>query len=367
MGWLALVLTNSAAFVGQINFLSGLPILVLSVPAGVLLDRIDRRRALLVAQLLGTMVALGVAAVGSGNRLLPWHLLLAGVLNGTLLTLSMPTAQALVADTVERDDLTTAFGPNAAGTSATRILAASLGGVIIGVVGAIGSFVFQACRLLLAAGCTFGMQANQPRQRTAHRGRRRPTGAVLATLRHDPVLAGLLVQAMIPGLLAYPVTALLPVLARDHLGLGPSGLGVLMASSGVGAIAGSLIVTLLGAYPHKGRLLLALGVSYGFVLTSFAQSPWVVLSCALFACSSCVGMLHNALTTVLLQARTPEELRGQLTGALTLSFGLTPIGAFGLGLLAERIGASNAFTCGALATSLLIGLTMLAWRSLRHL
>lgn len=365
LSWLALTLTNSAAFVGQVSFMSGLPVLLLTLPAGALLDRVDRRFVLIAAQLSGAGVALTVALFVGGNILAPWHLLLAGVLNGCLLAVSIPATQALVPDLVERDDLTNALGLNAAGVSSTRILGPSIGGLIIGVFGVVWCFVFQAAGLLIAAVCSFLIRSHERRQQLE--ARRRNGRGALAALRRDPTMAGLLLQAMAPGLLAYPVIALLPVLARDSLGLGPLGLGVLMAASGIGATIGSFIVAMLGRYQHKGRLLLVIGVSYGFVLTAFSQSPWAPLSCILFACSSCIGVLHNALTTVLLQTRAPEELRGQLTGALTLSFGLTPIGAFALGALAERVGVSTAISCGALAASLWIALTMLGFRSLLRL
>ncbi len=364
LGWLALTLTDSPAFVGQVSFMSGVPVLLLTLPAGALLDRIDRRRVLLATQIVGALLALTVGFFASGNHIAPWHLLIAAVLNGSLLAVSLPATQALVPDVVEREDLTNALGLNAAGVSATRMLGPSLGGIIIGAAGVVWCFMFQAVGLLFAGLCSFLMRPNPRGQRQA---RQRNSRTALGALRDDPMLQGLLLQAMAPGLLAYPVLALLPVLARDQLALGPGGLGVLMTASGIGATAGSFVVASLGSYPHKGRLMLLIGVSYGFALTAFAQSPWILVSCVLFACSSCLGVLHNALTTALLQTRAPEELRGQLTGALTLSFGLTPIGALGLGALAERIGVSNAISCGALASSLCIALTMLGYRSLLRL
>ena len=180
-------------------------------------------------------------------------------------------------------------------------------------------------------------------------------------------MTGLLLQAIAPGLLAYPVLAFFPVLARDRLGLGPTGLGALMAASGVGAVIGATTVAMIGSYQHKGRLLMITGIMYGFMLTAFAQSSWAVLSGALVACSSGLAVMHNALTTALLQARAPEEQRGQITSALTLSFGLTPIGALFVGQLAEHIGIAYAISCGAIASSTLIALTMFCYPKLRQL
>jgi hypothetical protein len=195
--------------------------------------------------------------------------------------------------------------------------------------------------LLLAAGLTFFVRTNPipERQRAAIVPTTRHNG--WSIILHDPVMVGLLLQAIAPSLLAYPVLALIPVLARDHLGLGAWGLGLLMAASGSGAVLGAIGVAMLGSYPHKGRLLMVIGICYGCVMTAFAQSPWPLVSGVLFACSSCLGIAHNALTTALLQARAPDSLRGQVTGALTLSFGLSPIGALGMGILAEQSGVGH--------------------------
>lgn len=365
LGWLALNLTNSAAFVGQVNALLGLPLLLLSLPAGFLLDRVDRRWTLLGCQIVGAIVALTIAITVSRSALAPWHLLLAAVLNGSLLAVSVPTMQALVPSLVEREDLTNALGLSAAGSSSTRIIGPSLGGVIIGAFGSAGAFFVQAVGLLLATVLSILVRTNPTRSQQEHDGKgaaKRRNGWF--AIRQDPLMVALLLQAMVPSLLAYPVLALLPVLARDHLGLDATGLGMLMAASGVGAVVGSVRVAMLGAYRHKGRLLVCIGLLYGFVLTAFAQSPWPLVSGVLFACSSCLGVAHNALTTALLQTRIPEAMRGQITGALTLSFGLSPIGALGLGLLAEHIGVSNAVSCGGITSSVCMGLIVLCYRKL---
>jgi predicted MFS family arabinose efflux permease len=367
LGWLALNLTNSAAFVGRVNFMSGLPLLLLSLPAGALLDRVDRRHALIGCQISGAIIALTIALAIGSSTIAPWHLLVTAVLNGSLLAVSVPATQALVPSLVERDDLTNALGLNAAGGSSTRIIGPSLGGVIIGAVGTAGCFLVQAAGLLIAAVLSLFMRTNEMHGRQLQQAAAPKRRNRLSVIRQDRMMVGLLLQAVAPGLLAYPVLAFIPVLARDHLGLGPAGLGLLMAASGVGAVLGSVIVAMLGTYPHKGRLLMVIGSIYGFVLTAFAQSPWALVSGLLFACSSCLGVSHNALTTALLQARAPEELRGQVTGALTLSFGLSPIGALGIGQLAEQIGVSNAISCGAIACSICIGLTMLCYPKLLKL
>jgi Transmembrane secretion effector len=123
LGWLALNLTNRAAFVGQVNALPGLPLLLLSLPAGALLDRVDRRSTLLVCQAVGAVVAIAIASIIYSSALAPWHLLAAASLNGILLAVSVPTLQALGPARVARSDLTSAVAVSVAGNSSTRIAA----------------------------------------------------------------------------------------------------------------------------------------------------------------------------------------------------------------------------------------------------
>ncbi len=128
LGWLALELTNSAGFVGKIGFASGVPILLLSLPAGVLLDRIDRRRALMVCQVVGAILALVVAFVNWRGLIEPWHLVLAAVVSGALLAVSQPATQTLVPALVPRVDLPNALALTSAGNSSTRIVGPSTPG-----------------------------------------------------------------------------------------------------------------------------------------------------------------------------------------------------------------------------------------------
>ncbi len=364
LGWLALNLTNNAAFVGRVTFMSGLPILLLSIPAGMVLDRADRRRVLLTCQIIGAIVAVSFALYLRTSTIAPWHLLLAAVLNGTLLAVSVPTTQTLVPTLVERKDLTNALGLSAAGSSATRILGPSLGGALIGAFGSVGCFVAQAVVLVIASMLSFFVRTKEV---VVSFQQAIPQDVTVRSVRRNPVIMGLLLQAVATGLLAYPMMSLIPVLARDQLNLGPTGLGLLVSASGAGAVIGSFAVASLGEYQHKGRLLAGVGLCYGVVMTAFAQSAWVPLSAGLFACSSCLGTFHNALTAAMIQEQAPERLRGQVTSMLTMSFGMGPIGALAIGELAVRIGISNAISCGALAASLCIGLTFLRFRQLLHI
>jgi len=358
LGWLTLELTNSAGFVGKIGFASGVPILLLSLPAGVLLDRIDRRRALMVCQVVGAILALVVAFVNWRGLIEPWHLVLAAVVSGALLAVSQPATQTLVPALVPRVDLPNALALTSAGNSSTRIVGPSIAGLLIGAVGLAGCFVAQSGAFLGAAALTAFIRMPQGARAGAAIGGGLIEG--LRLIRRDRTLTGLLLFGAAPALLAYPYIQMLPVFVRDVLHLDARGLGLIMAASGVGGLSGSLFVAKLNRYPHKGRLTVIMGVIYGFVLIAFTISPWPVLSAVVLAASTFVGSAFYSGNQILVQTHVSEAIRGRVMGALALSFGLTPVGSLLIGELAQNFGAPLGVALGALGSSLCVAL--IGWR-----
>jgi predicted MFS family arabinose efflux permease len=358
LGWLALELTNSAGFVGKIGFASGVPILLLSLPAGVLLDRIDRRRALMVCQVVGAVLALAVALVNWRGLIEPWHLVLAAILSGALLAISQPATQTLVPALVPRHDLPNALALTSAGNSSTRIVGPSIAGLLIGVVGLAGCFVAQSVALFGAAALTMRLRLPKGARAGAAIG-----GGLIEGLRligRDRTLTGLLLLGAAPALFAYPYVQMLPVFVRDVYHLDARGLGLIMAVSGVGGLSGSLFVAKLNNYPNKGRMTVYIGVIYGFALLAFTLSPWPILSAVLLAASSFLGSAFYSGNQILVQIHVSEAIRGRVMGALALSFGLTPVGSLLIGELAQFYGAPLGVALGALCSSFLVAL--IGWR-----
>ena len=365
LGWLALTLTNSPSFVGKIGFASGVPILLLSLPAGALLDRLDRRRALLICQIVGALLAIVVAVVNWQGWIEPWHLIIAAILSGALLAVSQPATQTLVPALVPRADLPNALALTSAGNSSTRIIGPSIAGVLIGAVGLAGCFVAQAGTLFGAAALTMLIRLPQG----ARAGAAVSGGLIdgLRIIRRDRTLTGLLLLGAAPALLAYPYIQMLPVFVRDVFHLDARGLGLIMAASGVGSLLGALLLAKLNNYTHKGRLTLTIGITYGFVLTAFTMSRWPILTAALLACSAFLGSAFYSGNQILVQTHTSEAMRGRVMGALALSFGLTPVGALIIGELAQYLGVSWGVAIGALGSSLCVALVALRYREIARL
>ena len=366
LGWLMLDLTDSEFWVGLVGFAGGLPILLFSIPAGVAIDRVDRRKLLVGCQAALTVLAAGLALLAAFGNAAPWQLLVGAFLNGAGMTISNATRQTIVPGTTPRADLPAAIALMSAGQNATRVVGPSLAGAIIGVAGIAGAFVVQASALSIALALTMMLSANVA-----------ASGVVSATrgglldgwhyVRARPVPRDLIMLAAIPTLTVFPYIQLLPVFARDILKVGPQGLGLLMAASGVGAVIGSLLVAKTARMSRMGYFLLVSTIVYGLIIAGFAFSTSVWLSLPLLLLGGLTGSAYMSLNNSLLHLHITDEVRGRVMGVYMLTWGLMPLGALPMGLAANYLGAPAAVAGGALLSSTLTLLLATRSRTLRAL
>ncbi|HEX5167301.1 MAG TPA: MFS transporter, partial [Thermomicrobiales bacterium] len=275
LGWQMLVLTDSAFWVGMIAFASGIPYLIVTLPAGALIDRVDERRLLLTAQWCAMIVASGLAALILSGHAEPWHLIVAAALNGTIMAVIQMVRQTLVPALVSREHMANAVSLNSAGSNAMRIIGPSIAGLIIGGFGAGVCFVLQALALVGALMTTTRIEPLE-NQRTGI-----AAGGILDgwyEVRKRPALGSLILITAIPSLLVFPYIQMMPVFARDVFDIGAGGLGLLMAASGVGALTGALTAATMDRVARKGRMVMLLTVVYCLAVCGFAISPHPALA-----------------------------------------------------------------------------------------
>ncbi|MDQ3411376.1 MAG: MFS transporter [Chloroflexota bacterium] len=364
LGWLALELTNSPSFVGFVAFAAGIPFIVIGPPAGNLIDRGDRRRLLLVCQLFAAAVALVVALLVFSQVVQPWHLLVTAFLNGSFLSLMTPTQQSLVPMLVARTDLTNAIALMSAGQNLTRVAGPSIAGILIAWSGVGPAFVAQAAMLLVAFALVSHLRL-PPRTTPATVAAGLFDG--LRLILTTPALRALFFMVAISMFFVFPYLNFINVFARDILMIGATGLGVLMAASGCGAVAGALSVAARGRSAGVGPMLVVLSVLYGFAILGVAISSSAPLSAGLMFVAGFMGALVFSLNTALVQHRIRDEVRGRVMSAYFLTWGLMPLGALPMGVIAGLFGARVAVGAGALISSLLIGILGLTSREIRDL
>lgn len=366
IAWIALDLTDSEFFVGLVGFMAGLPFLIVSIPAGVLVDRMDRRRLLLICQALATGLAVSVALLVILGHIEPWQLLVAAFLNGSLQATMTPTQQAIVPALVERRDLTNAIALNSAGMNMTRAGGPFVAGALIGIFGAGSAFLLQAVSLTVAFVLLvrLDLPAHVP-SRAAGGVKSAFEGIRLIVQRDD--LRALFLLACIPTLLVFPYIQFLSIFARDILEIGPAGLGLLMCASGIGAVTGSLLIARRRDAAGAGRLNVVLTVIYGAFVVGIGLSPWVWLTLPMLYLAGVFGAMYMSSNNALIQLRISDDVRGRVMAAYLLTFGLMPLGAMPMGIAADLFSTQAAVAGGAVLSSALAAFVGFRSRALQEM
>lgn len=353
-GWLVLQLTDSPFYLGLVGLVRAVPTIAFSLVGGVLADRFDRRRILLATQSVAGASSLALAALTWAGVVTVWHILAIGFVASVFFAIDNPTRQALVPDIVGRDRVTSAIGLNSAAWNGAAIIGPSIAGVLLTIVSAAGLFLANGLSYLAVIGAVLAMP-DLPRRAIARRSAVGQLSDGLRYIRASRVVWGLLVLIATPSVLARPYIQLMPVFARDILGRGSAGYGLLMAASGVGALAGALVTASLGGYRRRGQLLLGVTFALGLALVAFAGSRSFGLSLALAAILGGTSTLMMSLTNSLLQGIAADEMRGRVLSVYTLiAGGLMPLGSMVLGSVGSAIGVPLAVALGGVVTLLTV-------------
>ena len=351
-GWLVLDLTNSPAALGVVSALQILPVLVLSAVAGVLADRVDRRRLLASTQLGAAAVALTLAILATTGLVQFWQIAFLALLMGTVTALQNPAYQAIVPSLVERAAIGNAVALNSAQFNLSRILGPAIAGAAIAAGGLGLAFWGNAFALLIVAAIFWRLRAVTPE--TVSRAQTSMWVNLMDGVRYvrsRRIVAALVLLAGVPALFLLNYLMLLPVYARDVLGIGATGLGMLSAGIGVGALVGALGLATLRPSGASGRSLLAGLVIASLAEMVFAVSRTVPVSMVALGVLGACQVLYYATTNTLLQVLVPGRLRGRVMSLYILtSWGLIPLGNLVSGAVAERSSATVALVGGSALT-----------------
>lgn len=352
IGWLALELSDRASFVGLVAFAAGIPFLFISIPGGLLLDRYDRRKILILCQFVAAICAILISVDVVSGLVQTWHLLLIAFLNGSLQAIMNPAQQAIVPSLVPRDRLTNGIALMGAGQNMMRVVGPSVAGAIIGIAGTGAAFFCQAIALVVAL--VLLITARFP-ESTSRRATTSP-GSVFdgaRIVRSRPDLLAIISMVSITILLVFPYLSFLSVFARDVLEIGPEGLGILMASSGGGAVIGSIFVA-TRKKQASGLAFTMTGIVYGFVIAGFAVAPNLLVAVLLLVVAGFLGAAYVSSINATIQHRISDETRGRVMSIYMLTWGFTPIGAIAIGEISSRYGISETIAAAAILGNVLL-------------
>jgi MFS family permease len=364
-GWLVLDLTNSETLLGLVSAASAAPILLLSLWAGVLADRVDRRHLLVATQLAGAVLMTALAILVTTGAVEYWQILLIALGIGSCMAIGTPALQAIVPALVDRPAIGNAVALNSAQFNLARIVGPVVAGLVIALGGMAFGFWANAAAILLLAAIVWRLPVGRSGAELAAQASlwSNLMDGVRYVLGTRP-LSTLVLLAAAPALLVLPYIALLPVYARDILGIGAPGLGLLSGAVGVGALAGALGVAV--TRPHRsGRLLVAGLAACGVAVVVFGISTSLPVSLVALAILGAAQVAYFATTMTLVQALAPGRLRGRVMSLYILtSWGLIPIGNVVAGVVAEQVAAWIALAGGGILTLVVLGATLAARREI---
>lgn len=377
-------LRRSEIDLGLVNFASGIPVLFLALPAGLLADRVDKRKLLIWSQALLGVLAAALWALYRLDRLNSAHAIEAllwisviGVLGGVLSALTFPAWQSFLPDLVPQGGLMNAIALNSAQFQASRMLgplaasAAFAVGLTTGDVFLVNaaSFLFVIAALWAIRPHPHAAAATDRRAPEQHESSWQRLTAGVRYAREHRVVGTLILSTAFMTVFGMPYMMLLPAIADKALN-GPNHgqqyYTLLLAANGFGAIFGSLAVASLRPTVKRERLIPASILAMAALLIAFALSRWLPLSIALSTLAGAAFLTTNSLTNTSIQAAVPGQLRGRVMALFVMSFmGIMPISSALFGPLGEWIGPTNAVLGGAVLLGIW-GLYLLFSRALQR-
>jgi MFS family permease len=341
-GWLVLTLTNSAFWLGVVGFAGSIPFLFFTLFGGVIADRVNKRRLLLVTQTVMMLLAFMLAGLTYFHVIGVWGVAAIAFGNGVAMSMNAPSYQALVPRLVKREDLTNAIALNSAQFNMSRILGPTLGGYAMALFGMAGNFFLNGVSYLAVLWAL--VRIDYPKEKLSrHESMWSSLHGGFAYLRSKRQMYVLIWMTAVTSFFGFPFLTFIPYFAKVQLNAGESGLGWLLACSGVGAVLGAMTVAISGVIRHRGRLLTGCGMVFFLAIIGFSYSHRFALSECLAFVEGCCGILMISCFNVSIQHLSSDEMRGRVMSIYATSFlGLPPIGALLAGELSRHIPTGHA-------------------------
>ena len=347
-GWLVYELTGSAFLVGLNGLFHSIPFILVSLYAGTVVDRVDRRKLLLWVEGFNTLVVVIVGALVATGNIQLWHIYLSSAAVSLGGGFESPTRQALLPHLIPREDLMTAVSLNSIVRKGAQIVGPALGGLFVAAFGVAGAYFIHSMASGVLMWCIVQMRATNP-ARTTKLSAVEAIREGLHYVRGDALIATLLLmEAAMSTFGSYQ--AMMVIFAKDVFGMGPQGLGLLQSAAGVGSVVGSFTLATIGDVRHKGKLLMVSGVGYGTALIVFAYCPWFLAALAVLPIVGAMDIIFGATRTTITQLMVPREMLGRVMSLQGIAMrGLGNFGTFQTGTVASFVGVHSAVAIGAMA------------------
>lgn len=365
---LAWELTGEATALAYINLVVAVPLVIASLFGGAITDRVERRRLIIVGQSLIIANELFILVLLLMGRLEFWHMLCTAFIAGCAFPFIMPARMAITMKVVGPLRMQRALAYQAGAMNLNRVLGPAAMGVVIALYDFEAAYYLSIALYACAILCMFGIERSYSNENQTEK---KPLLADIAygfkyIIEHRPVLMCLLF-GLVPMFLVMPFQNILVVLAEEAWQAGETGMGILMATMGMGGMIGAVWIARRDDHAGRLRLMITSTFAFGIFLAIFTQTANFYLALVPLLLANVCASASQTINNAAIQLLVDDSVRGRMSSFMMLSFGLTPIGVFPLAIAADNFGAANAI----LAASILLLVTVCAFygvsKTLRNL
>jgi MFS family permease len=366
--WLVLEITGSPFLLGVVTASLSLPTMFMPFFAGVLADRMDRRKLLLYTEFMLVVLWVAVSVDITLGYVEWWHLSVSAILSGMIQSFGRTGHQAILGNVVPKEDLASAVAIDAVAQHWPNAGGLLMATVVIGTIGVGGVFWLTTFGQLVTGITLLLMhwRYDAPTEARRERSFRQDFIEGFKYIRAESVLVGMILLSAAATLFGAATQFLMPFFAEDILGVGVQGLGVLLLSSSLGVSLGSFVVLGVASIPRRGLLLLVAVILGTLVRIGFSQSVIFELSLGLVFGMGLFNTLRMTMVRMIMQLMAPDHLRGRIMALNVSMMGLSWIGVLALGALAEVVGAATTVLIAAIVSGTVSVAIFARMRSLRE-
>jgi len=348
--WLVYRLTGSSVLLGSITFVQQFPVFVFATLGGMVADRHNRHRVVIYTQTSAMLLAFILSWLTLSGRVRIWEIFVLASFLGVTNAFDFAARQAFVVEMVGKEDLMNAIALNSSLFNGARIVGPAVAGILVASIGEGWCFFANGVSYVAVV---VGLLMMRLEPWVSHAKRESPLEDLkegFFWVRRSRAVRDLLLMLGLVSLVGMPYVVLMPIFADRVLHGGPRALGILMCSSGAGALVASLGMAMRKRLRGLGRWVATASAGFGLSMILFSWSQWFWLSVALLFPLGFFMMMQMACSNTLIQAMVPNRLRGRVMAFYSMMFvGMAPLGAFGAGAVATHIGAPRTLMVGGIA------------------
>ncbi len=359
-GWVVYQIGHSELTLGLVAFASAIPVLVISPWAGVVVDRMSRRKLLMMTQSGAMILAFIMAALTFTKVIQEWHVIVLAALLGVVNSFDAPARQAFVPEMVGKKDLPNAIALTSMMFNSARVIGPAVAGLVLAAVGAAWCFTINGISFL-AVLMGLWLMALPPLRKIQHTTS--PWQQLVSGMRYaakNREIFGLILLSLVFSIFGISYATILPAFVEKNLHQGAIAYGWVNAATGLGAVTGAFLLAHRASHGRRGQLLVLTNIAFPLVLIAFSFTSLYPLS-LLLAYGLGIGFMTQFTTiNTLLQTRVEDEFRGRVMGLYTITFfGFAPFGNLLIGFLGQQMGLGIAMTLFAVCSLILSRLLLM--------